>query len=318
MSEIKTTTRLVKKSEYDDKNHVIHTIFGDSLEIFNEYDDNENLILYKTISKKLDTVETVSYKYNENNNLIHIISTKRNIDLEVKYDKKGNEICSCLNGQTEYWRDYDERNNVIHTKFDDNGTISEIWYNYDETGRYIGSVTSDGYEYPNYNDIIDKSKAEDNSEPTFTEKDDRNNVIHQKDEYEEYWQEFDENNNIIHYKTNKGYESWYRYDDKNRTIWIKTNDDEDMDEPVEEFFEITFEYDDKNNMIHHTDSRGNEFKQYWNENNMPLKIEYILPIREDFVYTYDERGNTLEVNKVIYENEKASDEVNDTQKVYNV
>ena len=98
---------------------------------------------------------------------------------------------------------YDENDNEIYKK--DNSIGIEWWTEYDAIGRCIHRWDNGGYE-------------------EWREFDKKNNIIHFKDNYDEYWKEYDANGNVIHYKDNDGYEKWYEYDANENKIHFKDNE----------------------------------------------------------------------------------------------
>jgi len=81
--------KFIPVNEYDQNNNVIHYKTSNGFEYWNEYDENNNMIHHKTS----DGYEYWK-EYDENNNLIY-------------YKNSGN---------FEEWKEYDENNNMIHYK----------------------------------------------------------------------------------------------------------------------------------------------------------------------------------------------------------
>ena len=203
------------------------------------------------------------------------------------FDKNGNVIdythmifndtltSALLNKHNDY--DYDENNNIIHSKDSDG---FEYWNEYDKNNNLIHHKNSDGYEY-------------------WYEYDENNNEIHYKDsDGFEYYKEYDENNNCIHYKDSDGYEYWYEYDENNNEIHCSYINSENNKTEYEVFKKynkdnlvvyIEIIYYNKDNEIikclYDYDKNGNII--YYRENNI------ITNKLDEYYYSYDENNNII-------------------------
>ena len=176
------------------------------------------------------------------------------------YDDKGNLIhCKYSNGY-EQWTEYDDKGNVIHCK---DSNRDEEWTDYDEKGNEIHYLTSGGYEY-------------------WKEYDEKGNECHFKnsDGLEE-WMDYDEKGNLIHCKNSDGYEEWMEYDDKGNEIHFKDS----------KSWEHWKEYDDKGNEIHFKDFRGYEI---WKKYNEKGNVIYCKDSNgAEYWKGYDDKGNEI-------------------------
>lgn len=170
----------------------------------------------------------------------------------------------------EYYYDYDNNHNIIHSKFVDNENLHnfEYWNRFDDKGRQIYYKDSSGC-------IGEGVYDEDNRILKYSSPDNR------CDEY------YDDNGNII-----KSIEynpdgtgvvtTIYEYDEYNNLIHIKE---------LEGKFEKWFEYNDRNQLVKSSDSNGRSYENIYDQNNKLIK-----QIRNTgFVlyYEYDENGRLI-------------------------
>ena len=176
-----------------------------------KYDENGNLIYDN------DNGHEVWKEYDSHNNAI---SEKHNNGEEKtwkrKYDSNGNCIWFRRDWSGyESYRDFDEQNNLIHTKDSDG---KETWYNYDSNNNLIHTKDSQMNEwwgkYDENGFLIHTRTGLENWITSWVEtridNDSKGNVIHTKGHNgQESYFEYDENDNLIHRINPDGSEFWF-------------------------------------------------------------------------------------------------------------
>ena len=186
---MKTNTEL--RAKFDENGNLVYKKDKEGTE-WHEYDDKENLIHSKYLTRSNDTDEYQEYEYwyeyDENNNKTHFQDSENNESWWL-YDEYNNCIHYNDSMGVEIFRDYNEYNKCIYCKlinFDD--TIEEDWFEYDS----------------NLNLTHYKNKKEGD--------------IHEE------WREYDYQGNCIHFKNNNGEEVKQEFDScQNRINYIANN-----------------------------------------------------------------------------------------------
>ena len=161
--------------EYDSAGNVIHRVEGWGNELWYEYDERGNRTRekcalydfftdYDKYGNETHIVHIfagsggfeeywIEHEYDERGNVLHSKNTKSREEYFFDYD--GQERCvyerhiyaeasrQVMGEETEEWRKYDERGNLVHTKSSRGG---EYWYEYDEKGNLTRSTDNDGGE----------------------------------------------------------------------------------------------------------------------------------------------------------------------------
>lgn len=204
------TVNLPKKviNIYDDKNRRIKTV-DDDWEYVAEYDDNDNLIHFKTWFPGTGTVnEEEKYEYDENNREIYYEDCKNKITRNTKYN--GNRIAAIttnMAGNTYITQYHYENGLLVKTTDDHTGNIIEK-FKYDENGKLM---------HKNCDDIV------------YTYEYTRNGMIETVDclEYGSTRIKYDENDNIIskeEFEDEKLIDGEYYYYNHNGQLVLQISD----------------------------------------------------------------------------------------------
>lgn len=200
-----------------------------------------------------------------------IIKNKLMILEERIINKLGNLVYNKITNRGEYYYDYDNNHNIIHSKFVDNENLHnfEYWNRFDDKGRQIYYKDSSGC-------VGEGVYDEDNRILKYSSPD------NQCDEY------YDDNGNII-----KSIEcnpdgtgvvtTIYEYDEYNNLIHIK--------ELVEGGFEKWLEYNNNNQVVKSHDSNGRSYENIYDQNNH--KVKHIKNTGYVLNYEYDESGKLI-------------------------
>lgn len=141
-----------------------------------------------------------------------------------EFNKSGKVIyCENLKTKLKVWKEYDNRGNIIHIKWNFG---YEVWYEYDDKDRIIHDKNSNGrdrrYEY---NDL--------------------NKIVHIITTDFEAWIEYHEIfNEEIHYRQSNGFESWTEYNDEGIKVYYKDNTG------------VEREYNDSGTLVMYKNPRG--------------------------------------------------------------
>lgn len=199
-----------------------------------------------------------------------IIKNKMMIFEERIIDKAGDLIYNKITNKGEYFYDYDNNHNILHSKFVDAKGLHnyEYWNEYDECGRQIRYKDSAGYTAEGVYD-------EDSHVLKYSSPDNR------CDEY------YNDNGNII-----KSVEynpdgtgvvtTIYEYDEYNNLIHIKE---------LEGGFEKWFDYNSNNQVVKSSDSNGRSYENIYDKNNH--KVKHIKNTGYVLNYEYDESGKLI-------------------------
>ncbi|MCX2680047.1 hypothetical protein OOZ15_08870 [Galbibacter sp. EGI 63066] len=236
---VKDNKGFERQWEYNPEGKPIHAKDTKGYEEWWEYDQNEHLKSYKNSNGK-----EKHYEHTPEGNLVSLSLLMDGETFETyRYDNWGNEVyCKYHTIGKEEWWTYGQKGKKTSYK-NSNG---EQWlYKYDEKGRLVITEKNDGSKENRKYDkagriiqIITSSGSE-----TIYKYDDRGNKIYKKShvlpEFADYWEE-----NLL--PPGDPWEMWWEYNDQNLLIHSKNNDGK------EEWFTY--------------DAYGNETNKKWLEN----------------------------------------------------
>ena len=214
---------------YDSKNNVIEynsTFLGSSTTL---YAYNKKGLLYKEkhISKYGESEKY--YEYDDNGNLIHYKTSYQGDEYYAKYDEKGRLILKedpYGNVLFELIEEYDKNGNLTNYKDED----IEICYEYDENNKLIYKKEVDINEnytteewYDNAGVLKHQKTIRDSVLSSWYEENwyENGKIVHYKDKNTELWFEYSNNYKNIHTKGNDGFQAWETYDDKLNLLTYK-------------------------------------------------------------------------------------------------
>lgn len=317
----KIETDLIKGTtmtrDCDEKGRIIHEIQQDGCELFNEYDDNDNVIY-----QKFNGIE-VHNEYDVNNNIIHQ-KVSNGMELTMKYDERGNLIYQESNSGFKGWTEYDDNNFPIVARYS-TGTIDRFITTHRTEGDINIFMLYKIEEENNIDDInIPEIETDSNTDlyktlgngkinsktilMIFNKYDDAGRKIYSKHSSEgEFYYQYDDKDRCI-CKYNDAFKEIYKYDDRGNIIYTKDSDGFEVQQVYTEDNKVQLYKDSKGYMIHcNYDDKGRLIYKQENGNNSLYSYD------ENGVNTqtivngvtifnkYDDRGNIIEAKCKIYE-----------------
>lgn len=217
--------------DYDDKGNIIHSKSVDT-EFWKEYDKQNNCIHIKYYDGK-----ECWFNYNEKGNCIY----QKNSDGKEfwkEYDDVNNiAVCKCTNKKEGFKEYYNDADYVIRREYAD-GTI--LWRDFDEKNRVIHTVDTEQceiwYEYDINDNLIHQIVHDENGKREWFGKYNILGLLEQSintvsNDYEDYEDEFKieyffdgvpDNSNLIQVeKNNNDEKAFFKLDENNNKIYIK-------------------------------------------------------------------------------------------------
>lgn len=199
-----------------------------------------------------------------------IIRNKMMILEERIIDKAGDLVYNKITDKGEYYYDYDNNHNIIHSKFVDNENLHnfEYWNKFDDKGRQIYYNDSAGYTaegvYDKNTHMLRYSSADNRCDEYY---DDKNNIV----------------KSVEYNPDGTGVATTvYEYNESGNLIHLKE---------LEGKFEKWFEYNDHNQLVKSSDSNGRSYENIYDQNNR--KVKHIKNSGYVLNYEYDESGHLI-------------------------